>query len=83
MWSHRYLFRIDWRLVFVMGALMIISLLVISATDPASRTAMKVVFSLRKSKVNWNDLFWGGASLLSLPVWITTSCENGFGFFIY
>ncbi len=35
MWNHRYLHRIDWRIVPVIIALMIISLLVISATDPA------------------------------------------------
>ena len=35
MWNHRYLTRIDWRIVPIIFALMIISLLVISATDPA------------------------------------------------
>jgi rod shape determining protein RodA len=35
MWESRYLQYIDWRIVFVIGALMIVSLLIISATDPA------------------------------------------------
>lgn len=35
MWNHRPLYRIDWRIVPVILALMAISLLVISATDPA------------------------------------------------
>lgn len=35
MWNHRYLNRIDWRIVPIIIALMVISLLVISATDPA------------------------------------------------
>ena len=34
MWNHRSLYRIDWRIILVIFALMIISLLVISATDP-------------------------------------------------
>jgi len=34
MWNHHSLYRIDWRIIPVMLALMIISLLVISATDP-------------------------------------------------
>lgn len=36
MWNHRYLHRIDWRVIPVILALMIMSILVISATDPAS-----------------------------------------------
>jgi rod shape determining protein RodA len=35
MWNHRYLGRIDWRIVPILLALMLVSLLVISATDPA------------------------------------------------
>lgn len=35
MWNHRILYRIDWRVIPVILALMSISLLVISATDPA------------------------------------------------
>lgn len=35
MWQSRYLQYIDWRIIFVILALMTISLLVISATDPA------------------------------------------------
>src|SRR5262245_22532147 len=35
MWNHRTIFRIDWRIVPLILALMVISLLVISATDPA------------------------------------------------
>jgi rod shape determining protein RodA len=35
MWQHRSLYRIDWRIVPVILALMAIGLLVISATDPA------------------------------------------------
>lgn len=35
MWNHRFLFRIDFRIIPVMVALMIISLLIISANDPA------------------------------------------------
>ena len=35
MWNHSYLHRIDWRILPIIVALMIISLLVISATDPA------------------------------------------------
>lgn len=36
MWNHRYLHRIDLRVILVILALMIVSLLVISATDPVS-----------------------------------------------
>lgn len=36
MWNHRILYRIDWRMIPVIIALMVISLLVISATDPVS-----------------------------------------------
>ncbi|MCH9627522.1 MAG: Peptidoglycan glycosyltransferase MrdB [Chlamydiales bacterium] len=35
MWNHRLIFRIDWRIVPVIFSLMAISILVISATDPA------------------------------------------------
>lgn len=35
MWNHRTLYRLDWRIIPVIFALMAISLLVISATDPA------------------------------------------------
>jgi len=35
MWNHRTLYRIDWRILPVIFALMAISLLVISTTDPA------------------------------------------------
>ncbi len=34
MWNHRILSRIDWRIIPLMMALMFISLLIISATDP-------------------------------------------------
>lgn len=35
MWNHRLLFRLDWRIIPVILSLMVISLLVISATDPS------------------------------------------------
>ncbi|MCH9609711.1 MAG: Peptidoglycan glycosyltransferase MrdB [Chlamydiales bacterium] len=35
MWNSRYLYRIDWRIVIVIFSLMVVSLLVISSTDPA------------------------------------------------
>lgn len=36
MWNHRSLLRLDWRILPVVLSLMVISLLIISATDPAS-----------------------------------------------
>lgn len=35
MWNHRFLYRIDWRVIPIILALMVISLLIISTTDPA------------------------------------------------
>lgn len=44
MWNHRTLHRIDWRVVPVIFALMAISLLVISATDPVCREGAQTGF---------------------------------------
>lgn len=35
MWNHRTLFRMDWRMIPIILALMVVSLLVISTTDPS------------------------------------------------
>ncbi len=44
MWNHRTLYRIDWRVVPVILALMAISLLVISATDPVCQQGHQTGF---------------------------------------
>lgn len=61
MWNHRTLFRIDWRIVPVIIALMVISLLVISATDPACRHGIQAGFFTPKvqNQIQRFALGWG------------------------
>jgi rod shape determining protein RodA len=61
MWNHRSLPRIDWRLIPLILALMAISLLVISATDPAVRQGMESVFFTPKVQKQFQHFFigWG------------------------
>lgn len=61
MWNHRTLFRIDWRIVLVCLALMIVSLLVISATDPACRMGLPTGFFTPKTLSQFQKflLGWG------------------------
>ncbi|NGX60750.1 MAG: Rod shape-determining protein RodA [Chlamydiae bacterium] len=60
MWNHRLLYRIDWRVIPVLAALMVISLLVIATTDPASRLGHesgfftpKVLSQMQRFGVGW------------------------------
>lgn len=77
MWNHRSLYRIDWRIVPLILALMIISLLVISATDPACHHASQASFFTPKVKkqlqrflVGWGVfLFFAGMNYNKLREW--------------
>jgi rod shape determining protein RodA len=61
MWNHRSLYRIDWRIVPVILGLMAISLLVISATDPACYQGNQTGFLTPKvqSQLHRFVLGWG------------------------
>ncbi|HEY4832987.1 MAG TPA: FtsW/RodA/SpoVE family cell cycle protein [Waddliaceae bacterium] len=61
MWNHRSLFRIDWRIIPVILALMATSLLVISATDPACYAGHQTGFFTPKvqSQLQRFCLGWG------------------------
>ena len=77
MWNHRSLRRIDWRIVFVITVLMVISLLVISATDPAcvmnqgnSFFTPKVQNQLRSFFLGWGVFFlFAGMDYNKLREW--------------
>lgn len=65
MWNHRILYRIDWRVVPVIVALMGISLLVISSTDPACQLGHengfftpKVISQLQRFLIGWAVYFF-------------------------
>ncbi|MCH9611490.1 MAG: putative peptidoglycan glycosyltransferase FtsW [Chlamydiales bacterium] len=57
MWNHRLLTRLDWRFIPIILALMLISLLVISATDPAAMNeaflTIKVQKQLQRFILGW------------------------------
>lgn len=62
MWNHRYLFRIDFRVVPIILALMIVSLLVISANDPetfSDQFNASFFTSKTKSQLNRFLIGWG------------------------
>ncbi len=60
MWNHKYLTRIDFRMVFVILALMGISLLVISATtsDPSDIMGDTFLTHTVKQQIQWFALGW-------------------------
>lgn len=65
MWQYREIFRIDWRVIPVMGLLMVISLLVISSTDPSTFSGQtssfftpKVVSQAQRFLVGWLVFFF-------------------------
>lgn len=59
MWNHRTLYRIDWRIIPVIFALMAISLLVISATDPACHHNQQTGFFTPKVQSQLQRFFLG------------------------
>jgi rod shape determining protein RodA len=59
MWNHRTLLRIDWRIVCVICALMAVSLLVISATDPACYHGHQTTFFTPKVQNQLQRFFLG------------------------
>ncbi len=61
MWNHRTLFRIDWRIIPLIFALMAISLLVIAATDPACHHGFQASFFTPKvqKQIQRFILGWG------------------------
>ena len=59
MWNHRTLYRIDWRILPVIFALMAISLLVISATDPACYQGHQTGFFTPKVQSQLQRFFLG------------------------
>lgn len=59
MWNHRLLYRIDWRIIPVILALMAISLLVISATDPACYQGHQTNFFTPKTQSQLQRFFLG------------------------
>lgn len=59
MWNHRTLYRIDWRIIPVIFALMAISLLVISATDPACYQGHQTGFFTPKVQSQLQRFFLG------------------------
>lgn len=64
MWNHRLIFRIDWRIIPVILALMAISLLVISATDPAGLNGHESGFFTPKVLSQIQRFFLGWAVFL-------------------
>lgn len=77
MWKSRLLYRIDWRIVPIICALMIVSLLVISATDPACRLGYesnyftpKVQSQLQRFLLGWAVfIFFAGIDYHKLREW--------------
>lgn len=77
MWNHRYLHRIDWRVIPVVLALMIVSLLVISATDPSyihghesGLFTPKAQKQLQRFLIGWGIFaFFGGMDYNKLREW--------------
>lgn len=59
MWNHRFLYKIDWRIVPIIWALMIVSLLVISTTDPACRLGHETGFLTPKVQNQLQHFFLG------------------------
>lgn len=59
MWNHRTLFRIDWRIAIIILALMAVSLLVISATDPACHLGHATGFFTPKVQKQLQRFFLG------------------------
>lgn len=66
MWNHRLLFRLDWRFIPIILSLMIISLLIISSTDPINMgetfLTIKVKKQLQRFILGW-AVFLGFAAL--------------------
>jgi len=60
MWNHRYLFRLDFRLIIVVLLLMMISLYVVSSmtTDPSAAFPEALFTPLVKSQIHWFLLGW-------------------------
>jgi rod shape determining protein RodA len=60
MWDHRFLNRIDFRTIAILLVLMIISLMVISATtgDAADLTEETIFTPLVKSQIRWFGIGW-------------------------
>ncbi len=77
MWSHRTIFRIDWRMIPLILALMAISLLVISATDPigyhgytSGFLTPKVLKQIQRFALGWGVyLFFAGFDYNKLREW--------------
>jgi rod shape determining protein RodA len=77
MWNHRSLLRLDWRILPVLFALMAISLLVISSTDPACHVGVetrfftpKVQSQLHRFLLGWGIfLFFAGMDYNKLREW--------------
>lgn len=74
MWNHRYLFRIDWRVSLVIFLLMLVSLLVISATDPAGHESdfftPKVQSQFQRFLIGWAVfVFFAGMDYNKLREW--------------
>lgn len=61
MWNHRYLYRIDWRIVFVLFGLMLISLLAISANDPVCKLGHESGFFTPKTQSQLQRFILGWA----------------------
>jgi rod shape determining protein RodA len=61
MWDHRYINRIDFRTIPILIILMLISILVISATtgDPTDFSEETLLTSVAKSQVRWFAIGWG------------------------
>jgi len=61
MWNHKLLLRLDWRFIPIILALMVISLLVISATDPSSMgdsfLTVKVEKQFQRFLIGWVIFF--------------------------
>lgn len=64
MWESRSLFRIDFKLVLVVIALMVISLLIIAATDPSSFSQNDPAFFTPKVKSQFHRFLVGGIVFL-------------------
>lgn len=75
MWSHRALLRLDWKVMAIVGALMVVSLLVISATDPSvmggsAMLSPKAVSQLHRFVVGWGVfLFFAGVDYNKIREW--------------
>lgn len=64
MWESRSLFRMDWKLVLVVLALMIISLLIIAATDPSAFSQNDPAFFTPKVKSQFHRFLVGSVVFL-------------------